>query len=73
MSEEQKMKPIWYFVGWLLLIIGCLVVLAGLLQLFHPESRVTVLANTHPDLWWGALMILAGLVYIQTNKNVTIQ
>jgi drug/metabolite transporter (DMT)-like permease len=51
--------PIWFFVGVILLVYGVLVVIGG----FLPQERATVLAETRPSLWWGAVMTVAGVVF----------
>ena len=67
---ENEMKPIWYFVGLILLIIGVLIMLTGIYQLIHPPEVKTVLGETHPDVWWGAIMTLFGLgMYLKTRKT----
>lgn len=67
--SEHAMKPIWYFVGLILLIMGGLILLSGIYQILFPPSVKTVLAETHPDLWWGAIMILfGGFMYLKARK-----
>ncbi|HTX19914.1 MAG TPA: hypothetical protein VMG34_14765 [Bacteroidota bacterium] len=70
--SEHGMKPIWYFVGLILLVIGVLILLTGIYQLFNPPETKTVLGETHPDIWWGALMSLFGLgMFLKTRKTST--
>ena len=52
------MRPIWYFVGWGLLIIGGMLILAGIYVLFFPIPGASVLEELHPNLWWGALIAI---------------
>jgi len=52
--------PIWFFVGVILAVYGVLVILAGLI---YPTAS-TVLAHTRPALWWGAVMIVAGALFL---------
>jgi divalent metal cation (Fe/Co/Zn/Cd) transporter len=67
---EHKMKPIWYFVGLILMVMGGLIFLSGIYNIIRPPVVQTVLAYTHPDLWWGALMIVfGGIMYIKTRKQ----
>jgi divalent metal cation (Fe/Co/Zn/Cd) transporter len=69
MSEHQ-MKPIWYFVGLILLVIGGLIFFSGLYQLINPPTATTVLAELHPNLWWGVIMIVfGGVMYLKTRKQ----
>ncbi len=63
------MKPIWYFVGLILLVIGSLIFLAGLYQIVNPPQIKTVLAEIHPNLWWGIIMIIAGVILYNKNKK----
>lgn len=67
------MKPIWYFVGLLLLIMGTIIVLAGVYTLINPPQEQKVLAYLHPDLWWGAVMIVGGLIFLLTNRKKTVE
>lgn len=68
-AETPKMKSIWYFVGLVLLEMGALVFLAGILELFVPSARHTILAELHPGLWWGMVMIAAGSVFFLKNRK----
>lgn len=70
MAEEKGMRPIWYFVGWVLLIIGGLLILAGIYGLFFPIPSASVLGELHPNLWWGALISIVGLIFIIRNKDI---
>ena len=68
--SEHAMKPIWYFVGLILLIMGGLILVSGIYQLISPPAVKTVLGETHPDLWWGAIMILfGGFMYLKARKQ----
>lgn len=63
------MKPIWYFVGILLLAIGILVFGAGIIGLMKGEVPTTVLGNLHPRVWWGAVMTIAGALFLLFNRK----
>jgi di/tricarboxylate transporter len=67
------MKPIWYFVGLLLLTMGAIVLVSGVYQAINPPSQSTVLGELHPSLWWGAIMTLAGGIFLVTNRNKTVE
>jgi hypothetical protein len=68
--SEQEMKPIWYFVGLILLVIGVLVFCSGIYQYFNPPLITTVLAETQPNIWWGGIMIVfGGGMYLKMKKQ----
>ena len=64
------MKPIWFFVGLILMVMGGIIFLNGIYQLFNPPDLKTVLWEIHPDIWWGAIMVVFGsLLYFKTRKQ----
>ena len=69
MSEGHRMVPVWFFVGVILLIYGVIILASGIYELSNPPP--TVLANLHPALWWGVLLIILGglFVYIHMPKK----
>lgn len=69
-TETKSMKSIWYFVGLMLLSIGGLIFLAGIYLLLSGTEMSTVLANLHPNIWWGGIMIIVGVIFLLTNKYV---
>ena len=62
--HRHHMLPVWFFIGLILLIYGVIICMTGIYQLSHPP--VTVLANLHAPVWWGAIMAAAGAS--QVNK-----
>lgn len=60
MDEERPREPlpIWFFVGVILLVFGLIIVGADL----HGIQRQTVLGETRPALWWGAIMCVGGAI-----------
>ncbi|MGH7490980.1 MAG: hypothetical protein ACREOO_01160 [bacterium] len=63
------MKPIWYFVGLILLGMGSVIFLTGLYLLFFDVKTDTVFAELHPNIWWGAVMVIAGGIFFFLNRN----
>jgi hypothetical protein len=55
---------IWFFIGLLLAVYGVLILGAGLYSLSSPPERTVVLAHLHAEIWWGALLLALGIVYV---------
>jgi hypothetical protein len=70
-SEPARMKSIWYLVSLVLMEMGALVFIAGIVELFAPSPRHTVLAEIHPGIWWGCVMVVAGVIFYIRNRNVS--
>jgi hypothetical protein len=68
MSERKHFLSIWLFIGTLLLIYGALILGSGIYDLFYPPARQTVLANLHAQIWWGAVLLVLGVVYTWTFR-----
>ena len=69
MQTEKKMRNIWYFVGWVLLIIGLVELSAGVYDLFYPSNKNIRLTDLHANLWWGILIVIVGIIYLFKNKD----
>jgi hypothetical protein len=55
---------IWFFIGVSLAVNGALILAAGIYQLVNPPvSSGVVLYNLHANVWWGALLLVFGLIY----------
>lgn len=67
------LKTIWYLVGIVLTIMGGLVLLAGIIDLFSPAPAATELADTYPSIWWGAIMAVTGLIFLFSNKGKVVR
>ena len=68
MSEHQ-MKSIWYFVGLMLVIMGFIVLVSGIATALNPPETSTVLAETQPGIWWGAIMVsFGGFLFFKARK-----
>ncbi len=58
------MISIWFFIGISLLVNGALILAAGIYQLINPpEHPAVVLFSLHANVWWGALLLVVGLIY----------
>jgi hypothetical protein len=72
-DKKEGLKTIWYFAGIVLTLMGALVMLAAIIDLFSSTPQKTVLANLHPGLWWGALMLLTGILYLIKNRGKVVK
>jgi hypothetical protein len=58
------MVSIWFFIGISLAVNGALILAAGIYQLLYPPANPgVVLFNLHPGVWWGATLLVLGLLY----------
>ena len=60
--HDHHMIPVWFFVGVILLIYGVIILVTGIYEFTSPPP--TVLAKTHPAVWWGALLTVIGGIYV---------
>lgn len=67
------MKPIWYFVGLILSIMGGIILISGIVNLVNPPESKIVLSEKHPDIWWGAIMLVVGIIYVIRNRKIKIE
>ncbi len=67
------MKSIWYFVGLLLTVMGAIITASAVYSLVNPPAEPKVLANLHPDLWWGIFMLAFGLVFVFLNRRKIVE
>ena len=67
-----KMKPIWFFVELILMVMGGVIFLSGIYQLLNPPAVKTVLAEIHPAIWWGAIMFFFGGFMYWKTRNQTV-
>jgi len=54
---------IWFFIGISLAVNGALIFGAGIYAITSPPSNRVVLYDLHADVWWGALLLILGLIY----------
>jgi hypothetical protein len=62
MAEDHHIIPVWFFVGVILLTYGVLIFITGLTQVSNPPP--TVLNHLHAPIWWGAVLIAVGALYV---------
>ena len=54
---------IWFFIGISLLVNGVLITAAGIWEVLHPPENPVVLFHLHANVWWGAILLVVGVVY----------
>jgi hypothetical protein len=59
--HRPGMLSIWFFVGVLLLSYGILIMGAGFY--YPPEEHPVVLGELRINIWWGALLLILGIIY----------
>jgi len=60
---RERGISIWFFIGLSLLVNGILIVSAGVWQIFNPPANPVVLFRSHASVWWGATLLVFGLLY----------
>ncbi|HEY7307135.1 MAG TPA: hypothetical protein VH601_23630 [Bryobacteraceae bacterium] len=54
---------IWFFIGALLTTYGVIITAAGIHELSSPPANPPVLSSLHAGIWWGAVLLVIGLIY----------
>jgi FtsH-binding integral membrane protein len=62
MPERQHMLPVWFFIGLLLTIYGVIILITSIVDWSVPSQAI--LAQYHPALWGGILLLLIGSFYV---------
>ena len=65
--HKHRMLPVWFFIGIVFVIYGVMIFVQGLYDFSHPPG--TVLEKLHPAVWWGALMVVVGLIFALRNRR----
>jgi hypothetical protein len=54
---------IWFFIGIALLVNGGLIFGRGIYEIVNPPQTKVVLSYLHANVWWGALLLILGVIY----------
>lgn len=54
---------IWFFTGLCLGVNGALIFATGIYELVRPPAEKVVLYDLHANVWWGAVLLILGLVF----------
>jgi hypothetical protein len=68
-AGEKHFLSIWLFIGLLLIVYGSLIMGQGLWELFNPPAHPVMLAELRASIWWGALMLVVGGVFVGKNAR----
>jgi hypothetical protein len=68
-ANRKDMISIWLFIGLLLLAYGAIIMGVGIWELFVPPEHPPILSELHASLWWGALLLVLGGVFVGANSK----
>jgi hypothetical protein len=54
---------IWFFIGISLFVNGALIFARGIYEITNPPQQKVVLFQLHANVWWGALLLILGVIY----------
>jgi hypothetical protein len=54
---------IWFFIGVALVVNGAIILATGLYEIWYPPANPVVLFQLHASVWWGAVLLGAGIFY----------
>jgi len=54
---------IWFFTGVCLGVMGALIFAQGIYETISPPVEKVVLSNLHANIWWGAVLLVLGLMF----------
>jgi hypothetical protein len=60
---KEHHVSIWFLIGLQLAIYGVLIVGSGIYEFISPSANPPELADLHPAIWWGAIMLALGIFY----------
>jgi hypothetical protein len=61
--EKSHQLPIWLFIGALLGVYGVIILVTGIVNWVSPPANPMAMSQLHPDVWWGLLITVIGLIY----------
>jgi len=62
MRARHHMLPVWFFIGVLLTIYGVIILITSIVD--WSRASQAILAQYHPGLWGGILLLLIGGTYV---------
>jgi hypothetical protein len=67
-AAQPALLNIWTLIGAILTLYGIIIGSMGIYHNFY-GLPTSALANLHPSLWWGAIMIASGLLIAWMGKE----
>lgn len=68
-ENQHSGSMLWILIGLILMIYGVLIFGTGLYHTVTKNPFHTALANIHPDMLWGSVMFIAGLLFYVFNRK----
>ena len=69
-NGDAKLISIWTWVGLILLGYGLIITAAGIYYAVFGLPD-TALSHLNPSLWWGAFMVVSGVVFLFVGRRAT--
>lgn len=69
-AHEERMVSIWSWSAAILGLYGLILLILGVYRVVAAEPAQTVLAETHPDIWWPGFMLVVALgLYVAGRRE----
>lgn len=66
-EQEHPISLLWFFIGLILLLYGIVIFTTGFMHYIDDQPFSTVLAKLQPDMLWGAVLFITGLLFCVIN------
>ena len=66
-ENTKKMISIWFWVGLVLTVYGVVIAATGVYYVFNPAA-ITGKIGGNVNLWWGAVMLGSGLLFMLLGR-----
>jgi len=53
--------------------MGAIITVSAVYSLVNPPSQSKIFSHLHPDLWWGILMLVVGLLFAILNRRSVVR
>ncbi|HCU05514.1 MAG: hypothetical protein A2X77_04120 [Gammaproteobacteria bacterium GWE2_42_36] len=66
-EQEHPISLLWFFIGLILLLYGLVIFTTGFVHYVDDQPFTTVLARLQPDMLWGGVLFVTGLLFCVIN------